>query len=131
MLSNATIGSKVALLNGKKIVGEATIEGQTNCYWHLSNDQRVKKELEYYWESHNKSKRIEVKLWSEDLEVQYLAYAESKRIAAALSLQKTKLSNYVEYMKAGHFSQISSEQIANILTVCQKQIGDISTPRTR
>ena len=131
MLSNATIGSKVALLEWRKITGEATIEGQTACYWKLSNGQQVKKDLGYYWKNYSKSERVDVESWSEDLEARYQAHLEAKRIAAALSAQKSKLHDYIHYMSVGYFRQLSSDQMTKILAVCQKQIGDISTPRTR
>ena len=131
MLADATIGSKVALYHYGDISGKATIKGQTACYWHLSNEQRVKKELGYYWENHNKSKRIDVKLWTDEIEALYQAHTEAKRVAAALSAQKAKLSDYIQYMKISYFGQLSSNQIANILSVCQGEIGDLSSPRIR
>ena len=125
MLADATIGSKVALYDWGKIIGKATIKGQTACYWHLSNEQRVKKELGYYWENHNKSKRIDVKLWTDEIEALYQAHTEAKRVAAALSAQKSKLDDYIEHMRTGYFGKLSSDHIANILAVCQEQIGDL------
>ena len=131
MLADATIGSKVALYNWDKIIGKATIKGQTACYWQLSNDQRVKKDLGYYWENHNKSKRIDVKVWSEEVEALYQAHTEAKRVEAVLAAQKMKLDGYVQYMKTGYFGQLSTDQIANILAVCQDEIGDLRSPRIR
>lgn len=131
MLTDATIGSTVVLLEWKKITGKATIEGQTACYWKLSNGQQVKKELGYYWKNYSKSERVEVEPWSEEIEARYQVHLESKRIASVLSAQKVKLSDYIQYMKNSYFGQLSSDQIANILAVLQDEIGDLSTPRTR
>ena len=131
MLSNATIGSKVALYHFGKIEEKATIEGQTDCYLKLSNGQRVRKELGYYFESYNKSKRIDVEPWSEETEAKYQTQLEARQAASVLSAQKAKLDDYIQHMKIGYFKQLSSDQISKILAVCQKQIGDISTPRTR
>ena len=130
MLADATVGSKVALYHLSKITGEATIEGQTACYWHLSNDERVKKELGFYWESYNKSKCVYVKPWSEEIEVEYQAYLESSRIASVLSAQKSKLDDYIQYMRSGYFGKLSGDQISNILSVCQDQIGDLPRRHT-
>ena len=131
MLTDATIESKVVLYHFGEIIGKATIKGQTACYWQLSNDQRVKKELGYYWENHNKSKRIDVKVWSKEIEALYQAHTAAKQIESALAAQKIKLESYLQYMRSGYFSRMSSDQIANILAACQEQIGDISTPRIR
>ena len=131
MLTDATIGSSVILLEWKKITGKATIKGQTACYWKLSNGQQVKKELGYYWKNYSKSERVEVEPWSEEIEARYQAHLESKRVAAVLSAQKSKLHDYIQYMSVGYLGKLSSDQIAKILAVCQKQIGDISTPRIR
>ena len=125
MLADATIGSKVALYHYGDISGKATIKGQTACYWQLSNEQRVKKELGYYFEKYNKSKRIDVKLWSDEIEAKYQAHTEAKRVAAVLSAQKSKLHDYIQYMSIGYFGRMSSDQIANILETCQEQIGDL------
>ena len=131
MFADAILGSKVALLDWKKIVGQATIDGETACYWLLSNDQRVKKDLGYYWESHNKSKRIEVELWSQEFEAKYQAHIEKEQAASALAAQKSQLYDYIEYMRTGYLGRLSSHQIAAILLTCQEQIGNISTPRIR
>ena len=131
MLDNETIGSKVALYHFGKIEEKATVEGQTACYWHLSNGQRVQKKLSYYFESYNKSKRIDVEPWSDETEAKYQAHLEAQLIASALSAQKAKLDDYIQHMKIGYFRQLSSTQITSILAVCQKQIGDITQPRTR
>ena len=131
MLTDATIGSSVILLEWKKITGKATIEGQTACYWKLSNGQQVKKELGYYWKNYSKSERVEVEPWSEEIEARYQAHLESKRVAAVLSAQKSKLHDYIQYMSVGYLGKLSSDQIAKILAACQDEIGDISTPRIR
>lgn len=131
MFADAAIGSKVALYYYGEIVGEATIEDQTACYWKLSNGQRFQKELGYYFESYNKSKCIKVRLWTSEVEAVYQAYQDKKRIASALSAQKSKLDEYIQYMKTGYFGKLSSDQIAAILLACQDQIGDISTQRIR
>ena len=131
MLDNEIIGSAIVLFHFGKIVEKVTIEGQTDCYWHLSNGQRFQKKLGYYFDSYSKTKRIDVKFWSQDVEAEYQAHIEAKQIAAALSAQKSKLHDYIEYMRAGYFGKLSSDQISKILAACQKQIGDISTPRTR
>ena len=131
MLTNATIGSKVFLFNWDEIIGAATITGQTACYWKLSNTQQVKKTLGYYLQGYSKKKKIKVKLWTQESEDLHQIHIEAKRVAAVLSAQKVKLGDYIQYMKTGYFGKLSSDQISNILSVCQDEIGDLSAPLIR
>ena len=131
MFKDAAIGSTVVLYHFGKIIEKATIEDQTACYWKLSNGQQFQKKLGYYFESYNKSKRIDVKFWDEEIESTYQAHIEKEQAAAVLSSQKSKLHDYIQYMGVAYFSRISSGQVAAILSVCQNQIGNISTPRIR
>ena len=125
MLTDETIGSKVALYHLSKITGEATIEGQTACYWKLSNGQQFQKKLGYYFESYNKSKRVDVKFWTQDVDAEYQAHLEAQLVSAALSAQRSKLDDYLQYMRFNYLRRLSSAQIASILAVCQEQIGDL------
>ena len=79
MLDNETIGSAVVLYYFGRIIEKATINGQTACYWHLSNGQRFQKELGYYFDRYSKSMRIDVKFWNQEVEVDYQAHLEIKR----------------------------------------------------
>lgn len=125
MLTDATIGSKVVLLDWNKIIGQATITGETNCYWILSNTERVKKDLGYYWETCSKRKKIDVKPWTQEFEGMYQAHLKTKEIAAILSAQKSKLDDYIDHMRSGYFSRLTAVQIANILSVCESEIGEL------
>ena len=131
MLKSETIGSEIVLYHFGKIIEKATIKGETACYWKLSNGQQFQKKLGYYFESYNKSKRIDVKFWTQDVDAEYQAHLEAQLVLAALSAQKVKLDAYLQYMKISYFGQLSGNQIANILSVCQDEIGDLSSPRIR
>ena len=131
MFADAEIGSTVVLYHFGKIIEKATIENETACYWKLSNGQQFQKKLGYYFESCNKSKRIDVQFWNDEIETKYQAHIEKEQAAAVLRSQKAKLEAYIQYMRFNYLGRLSSEQIANILSVCQDQIGNISTHRIR
>ena len=131
MITDETIGSTVVLYHFGEVIEKARIDGQTACYWKLSNGQQFRKDLGYFFDKYSKTKRIDVKFWTAEVEAEYQAHLESKRIASVLSAQKVTLSDYIQYMKTSYFRQLSSDQIANILAVLQDEIGDLSSLRIR
>lgn len=126
MLTSLEVGSKVVFLDWTTIVGQSEILKETDQYWILSNNRRVKKNLNYYLDG---SKKIQVQPWTSDLETQHQAQTAKAKSDASFSTQKYALAKYCQYVLSNGCARLSQPEVENLLANFQKVLGDCSTRR--